>query len=95
MGNSDTVAHQIADLDASGSPARAQRFHGKLSRRAREKSELEHDLTVVLPFGGRHPDAVANVSAMVPGRLRKNARLHKELAAGFEQSGGRALPNYY
>jgi hypothetical protein len=47
-----------------------------------EKSRLEHHLTSVLPFGGRHPDALANLETMVPKRLGKNARLHRELAQG-------------
>jgi hypothetical protein len=57
-----------------------------------EKSELEHYLMAVLPFGARHPDAAENLMEMVPKRLSKNARLHAELAAGFDQSGGTALP---
>jgi hypothetical protein len=45
-----------------------------------EKSKLEHYLTAVLPFGGRHADAVANLSQMVEPRLAKNKKLHKRLA---------------
>lgn len=44
-----------------------------------EKSKLEHYLTAVLPFGGRHEDANENLSTMVPSRLRKNKKLHSEL----------------
>ncbi len=50
-----------------------------------EKSRLEHYLTAVLPFGGRHPDASVNLQDMVPDRLAKNARLHRELAQGSER----------
>ena len=49
----------------------------------REKSVLEHYLTAVLPFGGRHADAIANLERMVPQRLRKNAKLHSELSLGL------------
>jgi hypothetical protein len=45
-----------------------------------EKSELEHYLAAVLPFGGRHPDALENLVTLVPKRLRKNAALHRQLA---------------
>jgi hypothetical protein len=56
------------------------------------KSELENYLMVVLGFGGRHPDAVANLQTMIPKRLRKNAKLCAELAAGFAKSGGITIP---
>lgn len=46
-----------------------------------EKSKLEHYLTAVLPFGGRHPEAHANLTEQVPGRLAKNLRLARELNA--------------
>lgn len=49
-----------------------------------EKSRLEHYLTTVLPFGGRHADASVNLEEQVPGRLARNQRLHRELAAGRE-----------
>src|ERR1700722_9395653 len=45
----------------------------------KEKSELEHYLTAVLPFGGRHDDASINLETMVPPRLAKNAKLHRGL----------------
>lgn len=57
-----------------------------------EKSKLEHYLTAVLPFGGRHPDASVNLSTMVPKRLEKNAKLHRELAVGLAASGGVSVP---
>jgi len=47
-----------------------------------EKSRLEHYLTAVLPFGGRHADALSNLQELVPSRLAKNAKLHRELAYG-------------
>lgn len=50
-----------------------------------EKSQLENYLTAVLPFGGRHPDAHENLANLVPGRLAKNLRLHRELNAGRGQ----------
>lgn len=47
-----------------------------------EKSKLEHYLTTVLPFGGRHADASENLAVQVPKRLEKNVKLHRELMAG-------------
>jgi hypothetical protein len=44
-----------------------------------EKSGLEHYLTAVLPFGGRHEGAVTNLKKMVPKRLAKNVKLHRSL----------------
>lgn len=63
-----------------------------------EKSQLEHYLTAVLPFGGRHEDASANLRDMVPDRLAGNQRLHRELAQGrenilVEESPAQALPS--
>lgn len=46
------------------------------------KSKLEHYLTAVLPFGGRHQDVSVNLSSMVPRRLQKNLRLYAQLSAG-------------
>lgn len=45
-----------------------------------DKSRLEHYLTAVLPFGGRHAHASANLSGQVPKRLARNVRLHNVLA---------------
>ncbi|MFZ3005386.1 MAG: HNH endonuclease [Phenylobacterium sp.] len=45
------------------------------------KSKLEHYLTTVLPFGGRLDVSSQILNEMVPRRLAKNAKLHKELAA--------------
>lgn len=47
------------------------------------KSKLEHELTAVLPFGARHADAVVMVSEYMPQRLAKNAKLHRQLSAGY------------
>jgi hypothetical protein len=55
----------------------------------RQKSELEHYLTAVLPFGGRHPDATEALGTMVPIRLLKNRRLNENLIAGLRRSTAR------
>src|SRR5258706_15162251 len=61
-----------------------------------EKSKLEHYLTAVLPFGGRHADSTENLSTLVTPRLAKNARLHNELNAGqgqiWSREGGLIVP---
>lgn len=49
------------------------------------KSELEHYLTAVLPFGGQHSDSLSNLSSMVPKRLKKNKKLHKSLRSGMSR----------
>jgi hypothetical protein len=49
-----------------------------------EKARLEHYLATVLPFGGRHQDATANLQDQAPRRLAENARLHRQLAEGRE-----------
>lgn len=51
-----------------------------------KKSELEHYLTTVLPFGGQHADSGENLSLMVPKRLNKNRPLHEKLR--FEMKRG-------
>src|SRR3989304_4598934 len=53
-----------------------------------EKSKLENDLTAILPFGGLHADAHENLVELVPKRLAKNLRLHRELYAGRSRVGG-------
>jgi hypothetical protein len=45
-----------------------------------EKANLENYLMIVLPFGGRHPDALENLTSLVPPRLRRNRKLHRELS---------------
>lgn len=47
-----------------------------------EKSKLEHYLTTVLPFGGRHTDSSENLTSMVPQRLERNAKLHRRILEG-------------
>lgn len=44
-----------------------------------KKSTLEHYLTALLPFGGRHAQSSDNLSQLVPGRLKKNEKLLREL----------------
>lgn len=61
----------------------------------KEKSDLEHYLTTVLPFGGRHPDAHANLTTMVPKRLRKNAKLHQDLSSGVKKITNAALSSVW
>jgi hypothetical protein len=58
-----------------------------------DKSKLEHYLTAVLPFGGRHGAAIENLATQVPKRLRRNARLHRELAAELHDSPDPLGPN--
>ena len=43
------------------------------------KATLEHYLTAVLPFGGRHGAASKNLATMVPKRLARNSKLHRSL----------------
>ncbi|PPC83167.1 MAG: HNH endonuclease [Methylotenera sp.] len=46
------------------------------------KSQLEHYLTALLPFGGRHADARDNLANQVARRLRRNQKLARELDIG-------------
>jgi len=46
------------------------------------KAQLEHYLTALLPFGGRHSAAGDNLE-LVPRRLAKNVKLHRTLAANW------------
>jgi hypothetical protein len=46
------------------------------------KSVVEHYLTALLPFGGRHADAASNLATLVPNRLANNEKLRHELARG-------------
>lgn len=46
-----------------------------------QKSRLEHYAATVLPFGARHSSALDNLRTMVPPRLEKNAKLHRDIAS--------------
>lgn len=48
-----------------------------------EKSRLEHYLTAVLPFGGRHKAAQRHLAELVPKRLAKNVKLHRDLRSNW------------
>lgn len=54
-----------------------------------DKAKLEHYLTAVLPFGGRHPDASTNLALLAPKRLRGNLKLHRQLSERFT---GNSIP---
>jgi hypothetical protein len=60
------------------------------------KGRLEHYLTAVLPFGGRHTDAATSLAEFVPPRLARNAALHKHLSQGrqrvWAREGNLAVP---
>ena len=47
---------------------------------------------VVLGFGATHPDAAVNLDTLVRRRLENNLRLKRELEAGYDASGGAAIP---
>jgi hypothetical protein len=47
-----------------------------------KKSALETDLMAILPLGARHSSAERNMREMVPGRLEKNRRVHRQLGQG-------------
>jgi hypothetical protein len=49
-----------------------------------EKSGLEHYLTGILPFGGRHADAFTNLEKMTPPRLEKNKKLLHQISGKRE-----------
>ena len=51
-----------------------------------KKSWLEHYLLTVLPLGGRHSQAAANLQQGVPKRLAKNQKLHRELSGSAEHA---------
>jgi hypothetical protein len=48
----------------------------------KNKADLEHYLTAVLLFGGRHADAATNLETEGPRRFAKNQKLGRELAKG-------------
>jgi hypothetical protein len=52
---------------------------------------LEAYFTSVLPFGGRHDNALANLTDNVPKRLEKNQKLHRTLASGQSRVWSREL----
>ena len=58
------------------------------------KSQLEHYLTTVLPFGGQHADGLVHLTEMVPGRLARNQKLARRLSAGVSRTtvAGRETP---
>ena len=49
------------------------------------KSDLEHYLATLLPFGGNHPDSHPLLRDRVPQRLASNQRLRRELAGGVSR----------
>jgi hypothetical protein len=59
-----------------------------------EKSKLENYLMIVLAFGAKHKDAVANLLKLVQPRLQNkaNAKLLRKLQAGYARSGGTSIP---
>jgi hypothetical protein len=70
-------------------PPKAPACHDCNSR----KSQLETYLTAVLPFAGRHAQAVQNLTTGVPKRLDKNRKVSLELfgwmkAAWLRENGG-------
>lgn len=48
----------------------------------REKSYIEHYILAVLPIGSRHKSALTAISEQVAPRLKKNAALTRQIAAG-------------
>ncbi|MCF6322656.1 MAG: HNH endonuclease, partial [Rhizobiaceae bacterium] len=58
-----------------------------------EKSRLEHYLTSVLPFGGRHSCARDSLVAVKP-RVARNKKLRDELANGWRTQGARISTNW-
>jgi hypothetical protein len=68
-----------------GSPPRQPAESATCQPCNKAKSDLEHYLATVLPFGGRHADAAANLQGKVPRRLAKNLALHRKLAAGMSR----------
>jgi hypothetical protein len=57
-----------------------------------EKSLLEHYLTTVMGFGGRHADASRILQEATPPRLASNVRLHRKLEAGIGDVLSEELP---
>jgi len=59
------------------------------------KSSLEHYLTAVLPFGGRHATATENLETQVPRRLENNQRLAAHLRETRTQHVTAPVPGTY
>jgi hypothetical protein len=59
------------------------------------KSHLEHYLLSVLPFGGRHSQAVVNLQSNVPKRLAKNRKLYRELSSNAQSAWLKDGPGIY
>lgn len=51
-----------------------------------QKSQIEHYLATALPFGGQHTYSSRILNEDVPKRLRKNARLARELAESWNST---------
>lgn len=51
------------------------------------KSQLEHHLLTILPFGARHAAAAHTLNDLVPGRLARNVPLHRTLLTNGTASG--------
>jgi hypothetical protein len=51
------------------------------------KSSLEHYLTAVLPFGGRHADGLVHLTEMVPGRPANTRRSPASSARSIDKRG--------
>lgn len=50
------------------------------------KSELEHYLTAVMPFGARHSQSARTLAELVPARLEKNKKLQRQLRKGSRET---------
>ncbi len=50
------------------------------------KSELEHYLSAVMPFGGRHDDSKRTLRELTPQRLAKNRKLLDLLRGGWREA---------
>ena len=84
-GVSETADHILA-REFVPVPYRSQIPQVPACRRCNaEKSDLEHYLTAVLLFGGRHADASTNLQNDGPKRLAKNQKLCREFGGGSER----------
>lgn len=48
------------------------------------KSQLEHYLATILPFGGRHRHSRRMLDEMVPPRLARNRKLHADIRSSLK-----------